>query len=416
MQKAELVFIPSSGVGHLVSMVEIAKLLVERDHRLSITVLIINLPNFDSKITATYTGSLNRIKFIHLPTHTSDPKTFFTSIIESQKHRVKEAITQHVTSLPDTPRLAGFVLDIFCTSMIDVANDFGVPSYIYFVSGAAFLGFMFHAQFLHDELKKPISDLKDSDTELVVPTLANPIHAKFLPSAVLNTDWVVSLYELTRRFRTVNGIMVNTFTELESYAVNALSDSDIPPLYPVGPMLNLDGNINDTDKKAEIVEWLDDQPPSSVVFLCFGSMGCFDEDQLKEIACALEQCRHRFLWSLRKDKDKFVIPSDYENLTDVLPEGFLDRTVGVGKLVRELGLAVEIKMDYRKGLNTDDKAVIVTAEEIERGIKCLMEYDTDIRNRVKEMSVMSRKALMDGGSSFSSLGRFITDVMDNINP
>ncbi|TXG57731.1 hypothetical protein EZV62_015560 [Acer yangbiense] len=192
-----------------------------------------------------------------------NPKTVITSIIESQKPHVKEAVTQSLTSLPDSPKLAGFVLDMFCTSMIDVANDFGVPSYIYFVSGAAFPGFMFHAQFHHDELKKPITDLKDSDTELVVPTLAKPMHAKFLPSAILNTDWVMYLYELTRRFGTVKGIMVNTFTELESYAVNALSD--IPPLYPVGPMLNLDGDNYDTSKKAEIMEWLDDQPESSVV-------------------------------------------------------------------------------------------------------------------------------------------------------
>ncbi|KAK2651226.1 hypothetical protein Ddye_018715 [Dipteronia dyeriana] len=475
MQKAaELVFIPSPGVGHLGSTVEIAKLLVDRDQRLSITVFVINFPNYDnSKITPTYTRSLDRIKFINLPNQSSDPKAFHTSLIESQKPHVKDVVTQSM-SLPDSPKLAGFVLDMFCTSMIDIANDFGVPSYIYFTSGASSLGLTFHSQFLNDELQKPISDLKDTDTELVVPSLAKPIHAKFLPSGVLNTEWAVYLHEHTRRYRTAKGILVNTFAELESYAVNASasSETEIPPLYPVGPILNLDGDNYDTRKKAEIMEWLDGQPRSSVVFLCFGSMGSFGEDQVKEIACGLEQSGHRFLWSLRqslpKDKDKFVMPSDYDNLTDVLPEGFLDRTVGIGKvigwapqvavlghkaiggfvshcgwnstleslwfgvpiatwpmyaeqqfnafqLVRELGLAVEIKMDYRKENSNENAAVIVTSEEIERGIRCLMEYDTDIRKRVKETSVMSRKTLMDGGSSFSSLGRFITDVMDNIS-
>ncbi|TXG57730.1 hypothetical protein EZV62_015559 [Acer yangbiense] len=477
MQKAaELVFIPSPGVGHLGSTVEIAKLLVDRDQRLSITVIIINFPNSDnSKITPTYTRSLDRIKFINLPNQSSDPKTSLSSLIENQKPHVKEVVTNSM-SLPDSPKLAGFVLDMFCTSMIDVANDFGVPSYIYFTSGAAFFGLMFHAQFLHDELQKPITDLKDTDTELVVPSLAKPIHAKYLPTPVISIDWAEYLYEHSRRSRTAKGILVNTFTELESYAINAAasSETEIPPMYPVGPILNLDGDNYDKSKKAEIMEWLDDQPESSVVFLCFGSMGSFDEDQVKEIACALEQSGHRFLWSLRysppkdKDNDKFVMPSDYDNITDVLPEGFMDRTVGIGKvigwapqvavlshkaiggfvshcgwnstleslwfgvpiatwpmyaeqqfnafqLVRELGLAVEIKMDYRKSFMTDEKAVIVTAKEIERGIRCLMECDTDIRKRVKEVSVMSRKTLMDGGSSFSSLRRFITDVMDNIS-
>nr|UMK68136.1 UGT1 [Aesculus chinensis] len=487
MQKAELVFIPLPGVSHLISTVEIAKLLVGRDDRLSITVLIIKFPNFDSNVIAAYTRSLDRIKFIDLPNHFSDSdnsRTLFFSIIESQKPHVKEAVTKltQSESLPaaDSPRLAGFVLDMFCTCMIDVANDFGVPSYIFFTSGAAFLGLMFHAQFLHDELGKSTTDFKDSesDAELVVPSLANPVPARVLPSAMLSKEWSMHLNELSRRFRTTKGIMVNTFAELESYAVNSLSDgskTQIPPLYPVGPILNLNGDNHVPERKAEIMEWLDDQPPSSVVFLCFGSMGSFDGDQLKEIACALEQSGHRFLWSVRqsppkdKDKDKIVIPNDCENLTDVLPEGFLDRTVGIGKvigwapqvavlghpavggfvshcgwnstlesiwfgvpiatwpiyaeqqlnafeMVRELGLAVEIKMDYRKDFITESVVELVTAEEIERGIRRLMESDNnDIRKKVKEMSEKSRRALMDGGSSFSSLGRFIGDVIDNIS-
>ncbi|KAL5808352.1 hypothetical protein ACOSQ3_029043 [Xanthoceras sorbifolium] len=470
MQKAQLVFIPSPGVGHLVSAVEIAKLLVDRDDRLSITVLIIKHPNFDSDISSNYSRSVDRIKFIDLPNDFSDsniPRSLFASFIESRKPRVKDAVSNLLTH-SDSPRLAGFVLDMFCTCMIDVANDFGVPSYIFFTSGAAFLSLMFHAQFLHDELSKPTTDLKDLDTELVVPSVANPIPARFLPSVLLNRDMAMFLYEHSRRFRTTKGIMVNTFAELESFAINSFSDRQIPPLYPVGPILNLNGNNYDVVKKTEIMEWLDDQPPSSVVFLCFGSMGSFSGDQVKEIAYALEHCGHRFLWSIRqsppkdKDKETILIPSDYVNLTDVLPEGFLDRTVGIGKvigwapqvavlgheaiggfvshcgwnstleslwfgvpmatwpmyaeqqfnafeMVRELGLAVEIKMDYKMDIKSEN-TMIVTADEIERGISCLMEFDNQIRRRVKEMSQKSRKALINGGSSFSSLGRFIDDV------
>ncbi|XP_031278140.1 UDP-glycosyltransferase 71A15-like isoform X2 [Pistacia vera] len=216
------------------------------------------------------------------------------------------------------------------------------------------------------------------------------------------------------------------------------------------------------------MEWLDDQPPSSVVFLCFGSMGSFDEDQVKEIACALEQSGHRFLWSLRQPppKGQFPIPSDYTNPTNVLPKGFLDRTVKIGKvigwapqvsilahkaiggfvshcgwnstlesiwfgvpiatwpigneqqlnafeMVIELGLAVEIKMDYRKDYSGENQ-VIVSAGEIERGIRKLMEYDNKTRKNLKEMSEKSRKAMMEGGSSFTSLGCFIDDVISNL--
>ncbi|GMP24347.1 hypothetical protein CsSME_00001641 [Camellia sinensis var. sinensis] len=69
MKKAELVFIPSPGIGHLVSIVEFAKRLIDRDNRFSITILVIKpstFPNIDS-----YTNSLSAsyplIQLIDLP-------------------------------------------------------------------------------------------------------------------------------------------------------------------------------------------------------------------------------------------------------------------------------------------------------------------------------------------------------------
>ncbi|KAJ0028645.1 hypothetical protein Pint_36639 [Pistacia integerrima] len=59
-KKPELVLIPSSGVGHFVKMVEMAKLLVHRDHCLSITVLSCSSPSTPkSPSTFTHTFSLS---------------------------------------------------------------------------------------------------------------------------------------------------------------------------------------------------------------------------------------------------------------------------------------------------------------------------------------------------------------------
>ncbi|KAJ0027612.1 hypothetical protein Pint_36647 [Pistacia integerrima] len=329
---------------------------------------------------------------------------------------------------------------------------------------------MLHAQALYDEQNKHIIELKDSDSELEVPSLVNPIPARVLPSVYLEKDWSMIAFELARSFRRVKGIVVNSFMELESYTIKSFSngETNIPPVYPVGPILNLEGNSIDLGS-AEIMEWLDDQPASSVVFLCFGSMGSFGEEQVKEIAYALEKSGYRFLWSLRQPSPngQFTITSDYTNLTDVLPEGFLDRTVGVGKvigwapqvsilahkairgfvshcgwnsilesiwfevpmatwpiyaeqqfnafeMVIELGVAVEIKMDYRKEFSGENQ-MIVRSREIEKGINKLMEDENGIRKRVKETSEKSKKAMMEGGSSFTSLGCFIDDVMSNLS-
>ena len=57
---------------------------------------------------------------------------------------------------------------------------------------------------------------------------------------------------------------------------------------------------------------------------------------------------------------------------------------------------------------------MVTAEEIEKGLKCVMEQDSEMRKRVKEMKDKLRTALLDGGSSMAALRMFVKDVVENI--
>lgn len=79
--------------------------------------------------------------------------------------------------------------------------------------------------------------------------------------------------------------------------------------------------------------WLDAQPPNSVVFLCFGSMGGFRLNQVKEFAYGLERSGYRFLWVLRVRPDKIgEFAADVENYGLVLPEGFLERTASIGRV------------------------------------------------------------------------------------
>ncbi|KAK4277683.1 hypothetical protein QN277_015643 [Acacia crassicarpa] len=216
------------------------------------------------------------------------------------------------------------------------------------------------------------------------------------------------------------------------------------------------------------MEWLDNQPPLSVLFLCFGSKGYFDEQgQVTEIARALERSGVRFVWSLRKPPPKgmFEAPRDYLNLEEVLPEGFLERTAEIGRvigwapqsqilsnkavggfvshcgwnsvlesiyygvpiatwpidaeqqlnafqLVRDLKMSVEISLDNRREFGDVRRSGMVSAERIERGIRQVMEKESDVRKKVKHMSEISKRALMEGGSSYSHLGRLIHDTLN----
>lgn len=239
MKKAELVFIPLPAMGHIIAAVEIAKLIVERDDRISTSVLIMR-PTLDSTTTK-YTESLspstlpNRMRVVDLPCleHTAVHKTgasWMASLAEAQKNHVKEFVSkikaQSELSPNDSPRLAGFVLDTFVLGMNDLAAEFGVPWYVFSASGAAFIGSMLYLQALHDEQKADLPEYKDSDAELEIPSLVNRLPAKLLPSLVFNRESLPIFLGAARRLKHARGILINTFKELESHAINSLSKGE----------------------------------------------------------------------------------------------------------------------------------------------------------------------------------------------
>lgn len=60
-------------------------------------------------------------------------------------------------------------------------------------------------------------------------------------------------------------------------------------------------------------------------------MGSLDKGQVREIAFGLERAGFRFVWAVRQPpKTRLEHPDDYDDLNDVLPEGFLARTEGRG--------------------------------------------------------------------------------------
>ncbi|CAN0905172.1 Putative UDP-glucose flavonoid 3-O-glucosyltransferase 3 [Linum grandiflorum] len=476
--KLQLVLVPSPGAGHIFPMVELANHLLTRYPMLSVTVCIMTMP-FKSKSFdfTSHESHADRIQFIHLDPPTPDPNAppakMFSSFLEGHAPQIKEILSGHVAASaesPSAPRPAGVILDMFCTCFMADAKQLGVPSYVFYTCGATCLGLMFRIQALYDEGRFDPLQIKDSDTELLdIPSLKTPLPGKLLPSAVVESEWLPALMESTRRTRDARGVLINTFQDFESHAIGSLSAGQTPPVYPVGPImdLKLKGEGTEADSVGPTMEWLDQQPDSSVVFLCFGSMGSFDEEQVKEIAVALERTGLRFLWSLRRPPPKSAsvpFPTDYEDVTEGLPEGFVERTAGIGKvigwapqtmilahpstggfvshcgwnstlestwfgvpvatwpmyaeqqlnavlLVRELELAEEIRMSYRK-----ESGEVLKAEEIEKGITRLMseEIGGETRKKMKEMSAKCRKTMEHGGASYHAIGRFIEDLAKNM--
>ncbi|XP_058727535.1 UDP-glycosyltransferase 43-like [Vicia villosa] len=469
MTKFEVVFVSTPAIGNIVPMVEFANLLTKQNPQLSATILIVTVPQ--RLLVNTYIQSLSssatNLRFIHLPT--VDPPTpdqsqsfipYVSLLLENQKNNIKNTLlnltsSSTTESTSESVKLAAVFVDMFTTPIIDVANEINVPCYLIFASPASFLGLMLHL---------PSTELLESETEFDIPSFKNPLPKPVLPSLVVDMktgaySWMAYHGE---RYRETKGIVVNTVQELEPYSVQSFhNDLDLPPVYPIGPVLDLDGPAKWDPNPVQydyIMEWLDKQVVGSVVFLCFGSLGSLEVKQVEEIAIGLERAGVRFLWALRSPpKAQLEDPRDYASYENILPDGFLKRTVGMGivcgwvpqarvlahkavggfvshcgwnsileslwygvpiatwpiyaeqqmnafQMVRELGLAVEIRLDYTKGGD------LVRVEEVENGVRMLMNGCDEIRKKVKEMSEKCKVALMENGSSYNNLMSFIQEL------
>lgn len=472
MKKAELVFIPSPGAGHLVSAVEFSRRLIARDARLSITILTMNSPfqtsTHQNKPTPFQEENPSEPRFIPLPQVEPPPKEilqesieeYISAFVASHTHHVRNKI---ITLQKNSENPVFLVVDMFCTSMIDVADEIGIPSYVFFTSGAAFLGLLLHLPDRYNRTHVPKFD--ESEPEMMIPSFQNPVPSSALPDFAFNKAGYTAFMNHGRKFKETKGVIVHTFSELEPYAIKSLAELyQNLPVYTVGPVLDLKGQAHrpsDQDQRARIMNWLDIQPDESVVFLCFGSVGSFNEDQVKEIAAGLSQSGLRFIWSLRKQTTsgakrpteytemelKSVLPGDFWALVEEgrgmvcgwAPQVEILAHKGVGsfvshcgwnstleslwfgkpvvawplyaeqrgnafELVSELGLA---KTWLGSGNKSGD---LVTANEVEKAIRLVMDKDNPVRSKVKEMSEFSKNALMDGGSSFNSTGCFIRSI------
>ncbi|KAI3793003.1 hypothetical protein L1987_35615 [Smallanthus sonchifolius] len=391
MESATVVLYPDPTIGHLVSMVEFGKLI---HTKLSVIILIIPTPN---ETAAKYINTVTpSITFHHLPTNIIPPD--FSSDHVDRAFGIPELynplVHQALVTISEKSTIKAVILDFFTNAAFQVSkNLLHLPTYYFFTGGASLLCVFLNIPTLHNT--------KDSNTNYFDVPGVPPIHASDLPPVIIQEN---NFINTSINMANSRGIILNTFTGFEKRAVDTLRDPEgvTPPIYLIGPLI---ASGDDTDH--ECLKWLKTQASKSVVFLCFGSMGVFKKQQLKEIAVGLERSGHRFLWVVHPDDEN---ESNSGELDDILPEGFLTGTRDKGLVVKDWApqqavlshgsvgvfVAVGVKMSVDG---------FVTAREVKEKVRELIagEEGKGMRERVLEMSGRAKAAVDDGGSSLVEL-------------
>nr|AQZ26786.1 anthocyanidin 5,3-O-glucosyltransferase [Paeonia delavayi] len=440
-------------------MVELGKLLLHHyNHKFSITILLITDP-LDTPNTTSYVHRITQthpsISFCHFPLVSVDtsPTIHSRAAIKFEFIRLNSTNVLHsLNEISKVSTIKALVIDLFCTSALPIADELGIPTYYFFTSGASVLALFLYFPVIHKQIKQSFKDLKTTD--ILCPGLP-PFPASHMPEPMLDRDDPAYDYMLyfCDHLSKSNGILVNTFDDLEPIALKIITagscvpEEITPPIYCVGP---LTANPNESTGN-DCLSWLDMQPSRSVVFLCFGSRGSLSSVQVKEIANGLETSGQRFLWVLKIHGGEINVDLDV-----LMPEGFLERTTGRGLVVKSWAPQVAVlshesvggfvthcgwnsvleavvagvpmvawplyaEQHVNKAVLVEDMKMaipleqreedgwFVTADELEKRLRDLMDSDPgkELRERSWKMREMAVAAWRKFGSSDTALAKLV---------
>lgn len=326
-------------MGHLIPFAELARRLVA-DHGLAATLLFASATSAPSEQYLAVAAAVpDAIDLVALP---APPPVAALPPSTPTRERVELAVVSNVPRIREIARelgaaapLVALVVDMVGVVARDVAAELGVPLYMFFTSPWMTLSLLLH---LPEIDATRAGEHRDATEPIRLPGCV-PIHAHDLPLSMLadrSSNTYAGFLSMAKDVARVDGILVNTFHELEPAVGEGLDGLQLQlPVHPVGPLVWTRPVGVDNDHKC--MSWLDQQPRGSVVYVSFGSGGTLTWQQTAEMALGLELSQCRFIWAVKRPHQSSTIGAffgtqkgDEHIPLDFLPEGFMERTRGMG--------------------------------------------------------------------------------------
>ncbi|GLT65281.1 hypothetical protein SLA2020_377200 [Shorea laevis] len=243
-----IVMYPTPAIGHLISMVELAKLILTHHPSLTIHILIAPQP-YNAGSTAPYIAAVSAstpsITFHSLPNVTLPPtsspnhETLTFELLRLNNPNLHQSLL----SISKTSTVHALIMDFFCFHALSVAANLNIPGYYFFTSGAGSLAYFLYLSTMHRSTSKSFKDL-DADTLLEIPGLP-PIPSSDTPKPLLDrTDEAYKCFlDCSISMAKSAGIIVNTFESLEPRVLKAISDGlcvpdgPTPSIFCIGPLI-----------------------------------------------------------------------------------------------------------------------------------------------------------------------------------
>ncbi|QCD97966.1 UDP-glycosyltransferase 73C2-like [Vigna unguiculata] len=351
------VLFPLMAQGHMIPMMDIARLLAQRGVVVTIFTTPKNALRFNSVLSRAVSSGL-QIRLLQLPFPAKEAglpegcenfdmvtsmdminKMFRTvNMLQKSAEELFEALT---------PKPSCIISDFCIPWTAQLAEKYRIPR----ISFHGFSCFCLHC--LHQVHTSGVRESITSKTEyFTIPGIPDKIQVtkEQLPGA-LSYDSKEFGEQVRAADKKSYGVIINSFEELEKTYVRDYKKVRNDKVWCIGPvsLCNRDGlDKAERGKQASMnghqcLKWLDLQQHKCVVYVCFGSLCNLIPSQLVELALALEDTKRPFVWVIREG-------SHFQELEEwISEEGFEERTKGRGLIIRGWAPQVMILSHYSIG-------------------------------------------------------------------
>ncbi|KAM3317401.1 hypothetical protein ACQJBY_035201 [Aegilops geniculata] len=336
-EKAHAVCLPAPFQGHIIPMLDLAKMLHARGFHVTFVNTEYNLARLVRARGAAAVAGVPGFRFDTipdgLPPSDDDVTQDVLSLCKSLKETCLGPFRRLLAELNDPatpmghPPVTCIVSDNVMDFSMEAARELGLPYVQLYTSSATSYVSVRHYRLLFDRGLAPIKDVKQLTNEYLdmpvedMPGLRNMRFRDF-PSFIRSPapdDYMLHfVLGIAERAVGASAMIINTFGDLEEEAVAAMEALGLPKVYTIGPLplLAPSSTISMSlwKQQEECLPWLDDKEPGSVVYANFGSITVMTNEQLVEFAWGLAKSGRHFLWIIRPDLakgDTAVLPSEF---------------------------------------------------------------------------------------------------------
>ncbi|OAY82922.1 UDP-glycosyltransferase 73C3 [Ananas comosus] len=476
-EKAHFVLVPVMAQGHTIPMLDMARLLAGRGAAVTFVTTPLNFARIKSLADSVANSGLP-IHFLPLRFPCAEcglpdgcenidvlPSSDLLASFWRACAMLREPLASHLRHNSPAPPTC-IISDTGHPWTGDVAREFGIPR-LCFPCFGAFAALVRHVMYR----LKIFENVADENEPVSVPHLPHRFElAKAKAPGNFGGPGTDKFREAAlAEERRADGIVVNTFDDLEASYVDAYGKIAGKKIWTLGPLSLCNRSVGETAARGRAsdvdvghcLRWLDSKKHGSVVYVSFGSLARTMPGQLIQVGLGLEASERPFVWVIKagdrfaeveewlkaegfeeRVKDRGLIINGWAPQAAILSHpavgGFMthcgwnstlegvaaglpmitwphfgDQFLNETLIVESLKVGVPVGVQQMTQWGAEDAQAFIKKDDVETAVGKLMDEGKEgeeRRTRARELGEKARRAMEEGGSSYENTKLLIREI------